>query len=199
VSGPDLVVVGASWGGPAAVQGLLAALPEELEAAVVVVQHRGATSLKGGLASFLSRASPLPVVEPEDKEPVEHGRVYLAPAGYHLLVDAAGFALSTDEPVGYARPSIDVLFESAADVYGERVVGIVLTGSNDDGARGLARIKELGGVAVVQEPATAERREMPDAAIEAAQPDAVLPLDEIAPFLAQLVAHGVNGRVGGRA
>jgi two-component system chemotaxis response regulator CheB len=140
----------------------------------------------------------MPVVEPEDKEPVEHGRVYLAPAGYHLLVDGGAFALSTDEPVAYARPSIDVLFESAADVYGERVIGVVLTGSNDDGARGLARIKERGGVAVVQEPATAERPEMPEAAIAAAQPEAVLPLDEIAPFVARLVANGVRGRVGGR-
>ena len=111
------------------------------------------------------------------------GRVYLAPRDYHLLVERGHFALSTEAPVYFARPSIDVLFESAADAYGEGVVGVVLTGANGDGARGLARIKAAGGLAVVQEPATARAPEMPSAAIEAADVDRVLPLPEIAAFL----------------
>jgi len=109
--------------------------------------------------------------------------VYLGPPDYHVLVEDGHIALSTDEPVQYARPSIDVLFESAADEYGERAIGIVLTGANDDGARGLAKIKDCGGVAIVQEPSSSERRAMPDAAIAATVADAILPLEEIPNFL----------------
>ena len=115
------------------------------------------------------------VCDPDDKTTLEPDHVYLAPPDYHLLVEDGYFALSTDAPVQYARPSIDVLFESVADAYAERVVGIVLTGANADGADGLARIKACGGVAIVQDPATSERRAMPDAAIAATATDAVLP------------------------
>jgi two-component system chemotaxis response regulator CheB len=109
--------------------------------------------------------------------------VYLAPPDYHLLVERGSFALSVDERVQNARPSIDVLFESAADAYGEGVIGVILTGANQDGAAGLAKIKERGGVAIVQDPSGAERRTMPDAAIAATVADAVLPLDEIGRFI----------------
>lgn len=127
----------------------------------------------------------MPVEEPEDKDPIAEGRVYLAPRDYHLLIEKGNFALSTEAPVYFARPSIDVLFESAAEAYREKVVGIILTGANGDGARGLARIKAAGGLTLVQEPATAQAPEMPQAAI-AAGIDRILPLHEIAPFLNNL-------------
>ena len=131
----------------------------------------------------------LPVADVEDKAPIEPGRVYLAPPDYHLLIEPGYFSLSTEPHVHYARPSIDVLFESAADAYGDRVIGVILTGANADGAHGLARIKQLGGVAVVQDPRTAERPEMPGAALVATAADAVLPLVEIGPFVHGLVCR----------
>ena len=179
----ELIVIGASWGGLHAVSEILAALPEDLDAAVVVAQHRKADSLDGGLASILSLRTRLPVRDAEGKEPIAPGNVYLAPPDYHLLIDRGYFSLSTEDPVRYARPSVDVLFESAAEAYGERVIGVILTGANEDGAAGLARIKEAGGVAIVQDPQTAERARMPEAALEATSADVVLPLDEISPFL----------------
>jgi two-component system chemotaxis response regulator CheB len=150
-----MIAIGASWGGLQAVSTLLVGLSGDVDAAIVVAQHRGPTS----------------------------SHVYVAPADYHLLVEEGRFALSTDSRVQYARPSIDVLFESVAEVYRERAIGIVLTGANEDGAAGLAAIKESGGVAIVQDPATAERRTMPDAALAATAADAVLPLAEIPKFL----------------
>jgi two-component system chemotaxis response regulator CheB len=134
----------------------------------------------------LQRSSGLPVSEPDDKEPIARGRVYLAPRDYHLLIEGRHFALSTEAPVCYARPSIDVLFESAADAYGKDVIGVILTGKNRDGARGLAAIKKCGGLAVVEDPATAEAREMPEAALAATIVDRVLPLGGIALFLSSL-------------
>jgi two-component system chemotaxis response regulator CheB len=128
------------------------------------------------------------VREAGDKDSIQPGRVYLAPPDYHLLVEPEGFALSTDEAVQYSRPSIDVLFDSAADTYGDRLIGVLLTGANEDGAYGLRRVRRRGGVTIVQDPETAERRTMPDAAIAAGAADLVLPLDGIAPKLAELVA-----------
>jgi two-component system, chemotaxis family, protein-glutamate methylesterase/glutaminase len=135
------------------------------------------------LEELLQLHSEYPVREAGDKDAIQPGHVYIAPPDYHLLVDRGRFALSLEERVQYARPSIDVLFESAADAYGERVIGIVLTGANADGSRGLARIKERGGVAIVQRPDTALRRVMPDAALAATAADAVLPPEEIGAFL----------------
>jgi two-component system chemotaxis response regulator CheB len=123
------------------------------------------------------------VLDVEDKMTIERGRVYIAPPDYHLLVERGTFALSVDERVQFARPSIDVLFESAAHTYGAGVIGIILTGANEDGAAGLAAIKARGGVALVQDPSGAERRTMPDAAIAATVADAVLPVEEMGPFL----------------
>ena len=112
----------------------------------------------------------------------------MAPANYHLLVERGLFDLSTEEAVAWSRPSVDVLFDSAAEAYGERVVGVVLTGANDDGARGAARIKDEGGFVVVQDPAGAEAPSMPAAAIAATRVDRVLPLERIGPFLVELCA-----------
>jgi two-component system chemotaxis response regulator CheB len=179
----ELVAIGASWGGFDALRRLLAHLPEEVDVPIVVAQHRGADSLDRALETTLQRVVGRPVREVDDKDAIEPRHVYLAPPDYHLLVERGSFALSTDERVQHARPSIDVLFESAADAYGERVIGIVLTGANEDGAAGLRRIADRGGLAIVQDPATAERRAMPDAAIAAGAP-VVLPLEEIGPFVA---------------
>lgn len=181
----ELIVIGASYGGLSALALLLPELASEFPLPVVIVQHRKKDG-DDGLCEYLSRRSHLPLIEPNDKEKVEPGRVYLAPRDYHLLVEESIFALSTESPVAYARPSIDVLFESAADVYHERVVGVILTGANRDGAQGLARIKSLGGLAVVQDPRSAESPAMPEAAINATAVDRILPLPGIAPYLNEL-------------
>jgi two-component system chemotaxis response regulator CheB len=182
-SWPELVVVGASWGGLRAFGRLLEGLPEELDAPVVLVQHRSADADPGGLERLLALHTARPVREATDKDRIEERHVYVAPPDYHLLVERGSFALSVDERLLHARPSIDVLFESAADTYGSGVVGIVLTGASADGAAGLRRIKERGGLAIVQDPAAAEQPTMPRAALAAAPADAVLQLDEIGPFL----------------
>lgn len=181
----EIVVVGASRGGLKALQTLLSGLDAGFTLPMVIVQHRG-KDLETGLCEYLGRSSQLPVSEPEDKEPIVQGHVYLAPRDYHLLIESASFALSIDPPVGFARPSIDVLFESAAHEYRERAIGVILTGSNRDGARGLAAIKEHGGVTVVEDPVTAAHREMPDAALARIKPDRILSLQEIAPCLNKL-------------
>jgi two-component system chemotaxis response regulator CheB len=142
------------------------------------------------LRTLLQRESALPVNEVTDKEVILPGWIYLAPANYHLLIDQGTFALSTEAPVHYARPSIDLLFASAADTYGERAIGVILTGASDDGAQGAAEIKARGGLVVVQQPETAESRVMPESAIAATEVDQVLPLSEIAAFLVRLSRHG---------
>jgi len=178
-----LVVIGASWGGLTALGQVLSGLPDEVDLPIVIAQHRHPDSEEGTLAQLLNRQIDRPVVDADDKMAIEPRHVYIAPPNYHLLVERGSFALSVDERVRYARPSIDVLFESAADTYGDGVIGIILTGANDDGARGLARIKEVGGVALIQDPAEAMRRSMPDAAIAATAADAILPLEDIGPFI----------------
>ena len=181
----EIVCIGASYGGLSALQTVLPELASDFPLPVVVTQHRKKDA-DDGLCEYLRKRSRLPLVEPNDKEKVEPGRVYLAPRDYHLLIEKSIFALSTESPVGFARPSIDVTFASAADVYHERVIGLILTGANADGASGLARIKALGGMALVQDPQSAESRAMPEAAIAATDVDRVLPLSEIAPFLNEL-------------
>jgi two-component system chemotaxis response regulator CheB len=179
----ELICVGASWGGLDAVSQLLGDIPEEVELPIVIAQHRHVSSTSGALADLLHLRIKRPVRDAEDKMVIEACHVYLAPPDYHLLVQRGSLALSTDERVQYARPSIDVLFESASYAYGPGVIGIILTGSNEDGAAGLAAIKRRGGVAVIQDPLDALRRAMPDAAIAATAADAVLPLREIGKFV----------------
>jgi two-component system chemotaxis response regulator CheB len=182
----EVVVIGASWGGLDALRGLLGALPGDLDAAVVVAQHRAPESHPTAFRDLLGAVTRLTVCDAEDKQPLKRGVVFLAPPDYHLLVDGEHLSLSTEAHVSYSRPSIDVLFESAAEAARERCIGVVLTGANDDGAAGLARIRELGGVAIVQDPATAERPEMPSAAVAAVPSAHVLPLDEIPALLLTL-------------
>ena len=181
----EIVVIGASAGGLKALQLLLSELSKQFQLPMVIVQHRGKDS-DSGLCEFLARYSELPISEPDDKEPILGGHVYLAPRDYHLMIEKRSFALSTDAPVAFARPSIDLMFESAADEYGRKVIGLVLTGANSDGARGLARIKSRGGLTMVEDPAEAAFSEMPLAAIRAITVDWVVPLKQIAPLLERL-------------
>jgi two-component system chemotaxis response regulator CheB len=184
----ELIVIGTSWGGLDAVSRLLDGLHDDVHQPIVVAQHRSAQSEDGGLERLLARHTRRVVSDAGDKTPLEPDHVYIGPADYHVLIEAGHLALSTEAPVRFSRPSIDVLFESAADAYGNRTVGIVLTGANEDGAAGLARIKGRGGVAIVQEPESSMRRAMPDAAIAATAADAILPLEEIPAFLYGLCA-----------
>jgi two-component system, chemotaxis family, protein-glutamate methylesterase/glutaminase len=179
----QVIVVGTSWGGLNAVSRLLDGLDDAVRQPIVVVQHRSVDSEDGALAGLLGWHTKRTVCDPDDKTKLEDYHVYLGPPDYHLLVEDGHVALSTDGPVSFARPSIDVLFDSAADAYGETAIGIVLTGANTDGAAGLAHIKKRGGVAIVQEPESSAKRTMPDAAIAATEADAILPLEEIPPFL----------------
>lgn len=182
------IVIGASAGGVEAIGTLLSALPAALQAPVFIVLHlpRERPSL---LATIFQLKCALPVREASDKEPVAPGTVYLAPPDYHLLVDEGPLtALSADEPVHYSRPSIDVLFESAADVYRAGLLGVVLTGGNQDGAAGLAAVIAAGGQGVVQLPESAQVPYMPAAALQRNPSSRVLSLGDIAGLFAALPA-----------
>ena len=189
----EIVVVGTSWGGLLALKELVGGLPGSFGLPVVVVQHRHRQS-DNLLSSLLQDRTPLPVCEIEDKAPIAPGQVHVAPADYHLLIEDGHFSLSTDEPVRYSRPSIDVTFESAADVYGQRTVGVVLTGANADGSLGLKRIADRGGLALVQLPQTAESPAMPAAAVKSVPKARVLTIDEIARELASVPAAHHSAR-----
>ena len=179
----EAIVIGGSAGALEALMRILPALPASFPIPVAIVLHVLAGK-PTHLAEVLGAKCAMPVKEPEDKEPIAAATVYVAPSNYHLLVERTRhFSLSVDEPVNFSRPSIDVLFESAADAYRSALAGVVLAGSNDDGAKGLARIKEAGGIAIVQSPETAPSREMPDAALRRTIVDHVLPLDAIGPLL----------------
>jgi two-component system, chemotaxis family, protein-glutamate methylesterase/glutaminase len=180
---PEAIVIGASAGALDVLSNLLPALPSDYRLPILVVVHLppDKTSL---FAELIRARCAIRVREAEDKEPIEPGVAYFAPPDYHLLVEQdKRLSLSDDEPVLFSRPSIDVLFESAADAYGGGLIGVVLTGANSDGANGLRAVVDAGGVAVVQEPGGAYASAMPRAAI-AACPDArVLPVNEIAAYL----------------
>ena len=186
-----IIVLGTSWGGLNAVRVILDGLSTGIGLPIIVVQHRHRDS-DGLLAELLQDVTPMPVAEVEDKDRVEPGRVFIAPPNYHLLIDDGHFALSTEEAVRFSRPSIDVTFTSAADEYGRAAIGVVLTGANDDGARGLRRIADRGGLAIVEDPATAEIATMPAAALRAVPTATVLPVAEIAPHLCRVVTGSVR-------
>lgn len=182
--GYRMVAVGASAGGLHALRTLVAGLPADFEIPVVVVQHRSRDSYL--LCELLQECCRLPMYEVTDKQAIEPGTIYVAPADYHLMVDDGAFSLSTDEPVRFSRPSIDVTFESVADEYGTDAVGVVLTGANADGSRGLKRIVAMGGHALVQDPETAEVKVMPRAALREVPGACVLPVEGIAAHLAAI-------------
>jgi two-component system, chemotaxis family, protein-glutamate methylesterase/glutaminase len=177
-----MIVIGGSLGGSFAVGRILAGLPPDFAEPIAVVLHRHKES-EGIIVPILQRECRLTVSEAEDKEPILPGHVYLCPADYHLMVDDGCFCLSTDDLVSFARPSIDVLFESAAEWHGPSATAIVLSGSGADGSAGARRITERGGRVLVQDPRTAEGRWMPEAAIAASPHCRVLSLELIAPEL----------------
>jgi two-component system chemotaxis response regulator CheB len=181
----EIIVIGTSWGGLAALRDLVTALPAHFGIPVVMVQHRHPQS-GHLLASLIQDRTSLCVCEVEDKTPIAPGTVYVAPADYHLLIERGTFALSMEEPVRFSRPSIDVTLESAADAYGSGAVGVMLTGANADGARGLRRIADRHGLTIVQRPDTAESPAMPAAALSAVPEARVLTLPEIGELLANL-------------
>lgn len=174
-----LIVIGCSMGGLDAMKVLLPKFPSGFRTPVVLVQHREASA--GQLLSeILQKLTVFPVREPEDKEVISKATIYLAPANYHLLIEGNCFSLTADPPVNYARPAIDMLFWSAAEHFGNTVLGVLLTGAGNDGARGLQQISLKGGKTLVQDPATANTPAMPKAALDLMKPDYVLPLNRIA-------------------
>ncbi len=186
----EAVVMGVSAGGLHALETVLPQLPADFSLPVMIVQHRTRTS-DDFLLRFLDELCLLRIVEAEDKVGVQKGYIYLAPPGYHLQVEMdRSLSLSVDPPVNWSRPSVDVLFETAADVYRDKLVGVVLTGANRDGSAGLARIKQLGGLGVIQDPETAEAPQMPQGAIDVAGGDRILSLVRIGQFLATLKNEG---------
>jgi two-component system chemotaxis response regulator CheB len=187
----ELVIIGASWGGLHAVGEILSALPEDFPAPMLVVQHRAedADDIPAGL---LDRRGPLSVLDADDKAPLVPGCIRVAPPGYHVMVERGHVELSTEALVHFSRPSIDVALETAAQAYGPGLVAVVLTGANDDGAHGLAEVRRNGGMAIVQNPDSAERATMPAAAIAAADPQVVSELEDIAPLLVRLASEAAR-------
>ena len=180
------VAVGGSAGGFEALEAILALLPSDFKPSILVVQHLHPND-NGSFARQLARTTRLSVIEPCDKERLRPGCVYVAPANYHMLVEQSGaIALSIDEKVNWSRPSIDVLFKSAAQAWGRLVIAIILSGANADGAKGMREVKEAGGLAIVQDPATAQVQIMPQAAIDLCTVDEVLCPEEIGRWLIEL-------------
>lgn len=189
----DIAVVGTSWGGLAALRELVSCLPNDLPIPVVLIQHRHKLS-DSALPQLLQDKTQLRVCEVEDKMPIEPACVYVAPADYHLLVEPDYFTLSVEEPIRYSRPSIDLSFFSAADVFGAKTIGVVLTGANADGSAGLKRIAERGGMTMVQEPATAESPTMPTSALKAVPSSRVLTINLIGSAIAEAALLTENPR-----
>jgi len=182
----DAIVIGGSAGVLEVLRVVLAMLPANLTIPVIVVVHLPPRSHSLAYGA-VQDVSPLPMSQADDKEPLEGGRVYFASPGYHLLIEADRCAaLSIDEPVYYSRPSIDVLFESASDVYRDALLGILLTGASPDGATGLQTIHDRGGLTIVQRPDTCEAQAMPLAALDLFAPDYVLAPTEIGSLVATL-------------
>jgi two-component system chemotaxis response regulator CheB len=180
---PQAVVIGASAGAVEALSQILPALPADYPLPILVVVHVPADR-RNMLAPLFQAKCRLAVREAEDKEPALGGTVYFAPPDYHLLVETEGtLSLSTDDLVLYSRPAIDVLFESAADAYGAALVGIILTGANEDGAQGLKAICDAGGTALVEDPSAAYVNTMPMAALKECPTARVMPLAAIADYL----------------
>lgn len=181
-----LVVIGTSWGGLTALSTIVAGLPGDFPLPICIVQHRSKDS-DALLVGLLQDLTSLTVRDAEDKEPLCPRTIYIAPPDYHMLVETEYISLTVDSPVRFSRPSIDVLFKSASDTFGASATGVVLTGANEDGAAGLARIVSRGGKALVQDPKTAESPVMPLSALRAVPGARVAPLEEISAELVKLV------------
>lgn len=186
MSTPQAIVIGCSAGGLTALEKLFAGLNPALPQPIAVCCHTGSSTVDL-LCELLGEHANLPVVEAREREPLKGGVIHVAPSGYHLLVETSHqFSLSVDARVSFARPSIDVLFDSAAEAYRDALIGVVLTGANGDGAEGLKQIRGYGGLAIVQDPTDAEVPTMPQAALDIAGADHCLPLAAIAPLLNRL-------------
>ncbi len=184
-------VIGASAGGQEQVVAILAGLSQDFGLPILIVQHLHSTD-GGAYADQLDSRLTLPVREADDKQPIQAGHVYVAPANYHLLVERTNtLALSVDKPVNWCRPSVDVLFESAACAWGDGVIGIIVSGTGNDGADGMCAIADRGGMTIAQDPAGAQSPEMPRAAIERGRVQEVLTPPDIA---ALLMTCGAVGR-----
>ena len=182
----EAVVIGVSSGGLEALRIVLPFLPADFPAPVLIVYHRGSQRDRF-VIEYMNQLAGMEVKEAEEKEPLVPGFIYLAPPNYHLLVEEdRTLALSTEKRVSYSRPSIDILFETAAEAYGSGLVGLILTGANHDGAKGMKTLKERGGLALVQNPDTAEVGRMPRAAMKTAGADRILELREVGPYLRRL-------------
>jgi two-component system chemotaxis response regulator CheB len=182
----EAVVIGASAGALEALSVILPALPAGFGLPLIVVVHVPPDK-RSMLVELFQAKCRIPVREAEDKEPISRGSVYFAPPDYHLLIEAEkSLSLSSDEPVLFSRPSIDVLFESAADAYGSALIAIILTGANQDGAKGMKAVAETGGVALVQNPDGAFASAMPEAAIEMCPSARVMSLDAITAYLQEV-------------
>lgn len=185
------LVIGTSFGGLEALKAIIPQFPKDLPLAVIVVLHIGENQ-NDSFIRYLNEISLLHVKEAEDKEQVEAGTVYFAPPNYHLLIENdESFSLSTDPKVNHSRPSIDVLFETAAWCYKNRLIGTILSGLNQDGAYGLLQINDLGGICIVEDPENAIARIMPSAAYKIAKPQFITPLHQIAKKIIELV-HSQN-------
>lgn len=183
---PQAIVVGCSAGGLSALHQLLGGLSGPLPVPMVVVCHSGSEDMRV-FCELLASRSGLAVSEAEERQQPEPRHIFVAPSGYHLLLERTGrFALSVDPRVAFSRPSIDVLFESAADLWGEHLIAVLLTGANSDGAEGCARVRRCGGTLIVQDPATAQVPIMPSAALALAGADHCLPLPDISLLLEAL-------------
>jgi two-component system chemotaxis response regulator CheB len=182
----EAIVIGVSSGGMNAMKIMFSLLPKNFNIPIIIVQHIGARS-DGHFIHLLNKQSNLSIKEADEKEKIEKGTVYIAPPNYHLMIERdKTFSLSIDERVNYARPSIDVLFESAADAYKDKLIGVILTGSSSDGSLGFKKIKEYGGLTIAQDPKTAESSFMPASAIAVVQMDFILSLDEIIMLLIKI-------------
>lgn len=182
----EAIVIGVSLGGMNAMKIMFSLLPKGFKTPIIIVQHISAHSDSQWI-QLLNDTYSIDIKEADEKEKIENGNVYFAPPNYHLIIEKnKTFSLTIDERVNYARPSIDVLFESTADAYKNKLIGIILTGSNSDGTNGIKRIQECGGLAIVQDPKTAEVAYMPTSAIAAIQPDYILSLEDIIKLLIKL-------------
>ena len=182
----EAIVIGVSSGGLNAMKIMFSILPKNFSIPIIIVQHVSPRSDNQWI-KLLNDKSSLYIKEADEKEKIEHGIVYIAPPNYHLMIEKDKiFSLTIDERVNYARPSIDVLFESAAEAYNNKLIGVVLTGSNNDGTKGIKRIQECGGLTIIQNPETAESDYMPASAIAAIKPDYILSLEDITELLLKL-------------
>lgn len=180
------VVIGGSAGSFQVITKILNLLPKNTHVPIILSLHR-LKHVRSGFVEALSIKSSIPVIEPYDKESIKPGIAYLAPSNYHMYIELSKkIALSTEEPVNHSRPSIDLTFETAAQAYRDKLVGIILSGANRDGAAGLRRVKQLGGTTIVQDPKDSQVKTMPETALNIAQVDHVFSVDQIIKFLLNL-------------